>query len=605
MATGHWKRVSRIAADALEREGAARTQYLDRACGGDGALRAEVDRIVNAGVGFDTLLDGTGSRTSGLSVARATAVPGVAPALPASRRADRESSGGRLPAELIERSARRLGVLAQLYAAGFLLAYVIRELTVHGAGGSPYRQEAHTPGQVMVAVFVMLAVSLSALASRKSLAAPQMVNAGLVFEVIASLGIALASYSGTWEAEGAVWGVSWLCVWIVVFTMTIPAPPRAAAVAAFASAAMGPLAIVLWAGTRQFAFPPAHVLLAATAPNFVGAALAWFGSRHVYRIGLELSEAKRLGRYRLVAPLGRGGMGEVWIAEHDLLARPAALTLIRQDRAGAASPEAIARFEREAQSTAALSSPHTVRLYDFGLTEDGLFYYVMERLEGLDLESLVRRAGPLPPERAVHLLRQACDSLAEAHGLGLIHRDIKPSNLFACRQGLEHDFLKVLDFGIVKPQTEGSPAAENADGFLTIEGTPSFMAPEAAALGIANPRTDLYSLGCVGYWLLTGRPVVEGGPMAAVLWLQRGERPVPPSQLVGHPIPAELESAVLACLEKDPAGRPADMNAFAELLARVPGPAWDQEQARACWRWHETGEEASVAAADAVPGPER
>src|SRR5262249_23698430 len=185
---------------------------------------------------------------------------------------------------------------------------------------------------------------------------------GLAFEVVGSLGIALASYSGIWELGRADWGVSWLCVWIMMFPLLIPAPPRPAALAAFASACTGPLAIAVWAATRNFKWPATHVVLATTLPNFVCAALAWFGSQYIHRLGLELRAARRLGRYRLVAPLGGGGMGEVWVAEHDMLARPAALKLVRRDLASrdALRGATLELFEREAQTTAALSSPHTV-----------------------------------------------------------------------------------------------------------------------------------------------------------------------------------------------------------------------------------------------------
>jgi eukaryotic-like serine/threonine-protein kinase len=584
-----WRRVSRIAADAMELKGAARTTYLEHACGEDFALRAEVDRILSAHDGFDSLLDRTTSEVNPLplgpshgshsaSIHPSSVMRGLQPSTA-------PSEDARLPAELTERAARRLGTLAILFAAGFIVAYVVREVTVHGIGGAPYVQRIHTPGQVMTAFFALLAVGMAMIARNRSVGAPRLVSTGLVFEVVGSLGIGLVSYSGLWHTEGSVWGVSWLCVWIMMFPLVIPAPPGAAALAAFASAAMAPLAILVWAATRGFTFPPIESLLAATIPNFVVAALACLGAGHLYRVGRELYEAKRLGRYRLVAPLGRGGMGEVWIAEHDLLARPAALKLIRPAllAPGKASSEVVTGFEREAQSTAALSSPHTVRLYDFGLTEDGLFYYVMELLKGLDLDALVRRTGPVTPARAVHFLRQACSSLAEAHALGLVHRDIKPSNLFVCRQGLELDVLKVLDFGIVRPSTDriGTSAASGASE--AISGTPAFMAPESA-LGTANAGTDLYALGCVAYWLLTGHPVFEDDGPAESSPSHRGEIPTPPSLRMGRDMPAALDALIMACLEKDPARRPRSAELLDALLAAVPGPAWSQEQAREWWK---------------------
>ncbi len=587
-----WRQVSRVAADAMEREGAARAAYLDHACQDDAALRAEVERILRGHHGYDTLLDGTtrtlepgaiAPRRSATDAHGPSSAPIVSDATGRPRRASVFTA--RLPAELIERGARRLALLVVVYAVGFLVAYVVREVTVHGVGGTPYEQSTHTPGQVLVTTFMVVSLFVAAIAARRRMAPARVVRLGLVFEVVGSLGIALASYPSVWELGRAAWGVSWLCVWIMMFPLVIPSPPRSAAIAAFASACMGPLAIAVWSATRSFAWPSTQVVFATTVPNFVCAALAWFGSQHVYRIGLELRAARRLGRYRLVAPLGGGGMGEVWIAEHDMLARPAALKLVRRDllARGAGVAATVAHFEREAQTTAALTSPNTVRLYDFGLTDDEVFYYVMERLEGLDLERLVRQFGPVPSARTVHFLRQACASLAEAHEAGLVHRDIKPSNLFVCRQGLEVDFLKVLDFGIVAPHREAGAPSDTLTPSGMVVGTPDFMAPEAT-FGASEPRSDLYALGCVGYWLLTGHRVFESsGPLDAI-GRHRGERPAPPSRGTEHAVSAELDALILACLEKDPAQRPASAAALAARLADLPGPVWDQEQARAWWR---------------------
>jgi serine/threonine-protein kinase len=594
-----WRHVSQVAADALEREGAARTAYLDHACGGDSSLRLEVERILRGHHGHDALLDGMGGADEAGTIAPRRHDPGAddssAATTDAAGRTPRRSImpaafAVRLPAELLERGARRLALLVLVYAVGFLAAYLVREATVHGVGGTPYEQRTHTPGQLLVATFVLVSLLVSGIAARLPL--ERVVRLGLVFEVVGSLGIALASYPGVWELGHAAWGVSWLCVWIMMFPLVIPAPPRSAALAAFASASMGPLAIAVWSATRGFAWPPAHVVLATTVPNFVCAALAWYGSQYIHRIGLELRAARRLGRYRLVAPLGGGGMGEVWIAEHDMLARPAALKLVRRDLLdrSAASAPTLARFEREAQITAALTSPHTVRLYDFGLTDDDVFYYVMELLEGLDLDRMVRQFGPMPPARAVHFLRQACDSLAEAHDAGLIHRDVKPSNLFVCRQGLELDFVKVLDFGIAAPRPEpGSEMPGPRDPLgpgVEVLGTPAFMAPEAAR-GAAETRSDLYALGCVGYWLVTGRPVFESNDVTEAMERHRTERPKAPSRGTDHQVSSEFDSVILDCLEKDPARRPASASALASRLADLPASGWDQERARAWWREHQ------------------
>jgi serine/threonine-protein kinase len=240
-----------------------------------------------------------------------------------------------------------------------------------------------------------------------------------------------------------------------------------------------------------------------------------------------------------------------------------------------------------------------VALYDFGVTPEGAFYYAMELLDGLDLETLVRRFGPLPPERAIHLLIQACDSLAEAHATGLVHRDVKPANIFACHFGLKWDFVKVLDFGLVK-----SAASMSADDRLTSEGTiagtPAYMAPEAAVGGQAiDARVDIYGLGCVGYWLLTGERVFVGRTPGEVLLHHVRTPPLPPSERAGKPIPARLEALVLACLAKDPDDRPASADALAARLAECETAGdWNPDRARAWWEAIPEGTGGSAPKAD-------
>jgi serine/threonine-protein kinase len=246
------------------------------------------------------------------------------------------------------------------------------------------------------------------------------------------------------------------------------------------------------------------------------------------------------------------------------------------------------RFEREAQATAAMRSPHTIQLYDFGVADDGTFYYVMELLDGFDLDALVQRFGPLPAERAVHLLRQVCHSLAEAHASALIHRDLKPANVYVCRYGRDVDFVKVLDFGLVKARDDQHPAdlkltAENAVG-----GTPAFMAPEQA-LGDrpVTGRSDLYAVGCLAYWMLTGRLVFEGKSAMDTMVQHIQAVPLPPSQRTEVAVPAALEQLVLACLAKDPADRPASAEELRERLDAIPlAEAWTPTRAQRWWDTH-------------------
>jgi serine/threonine-protein kinase len=326
-------------------------------------------------------------------------------------------------------------------------------------------------------------------------------------------------------------------------------------------------------------------------PNYVCAVLAIVPSRILYRLGREIREARLLGSYRLIERLGEGGMGEVWLARHNLLARTAAIKLVRPEVLGELGSKetaaTLSRFEREAQATAALTSPYTIRLFDFGFTAEGTFYYAMEMLDGRDLETLVREFGPLPPARAVYLLRQICRSLAEAHTKGLVHRDVKPANIYVCRMGLEYDFVKVLDFGLVTLE-DPSQAETALTGDAEIVGTPAYMAPEVI-LGSTDVdrRADVYALGCVAYFLLTGERVFNARTRMQLLMQHVSNAPVPPSQRTTRwDISRELDDLVLACLEKDPDRRPADAGEVFERLSDLHIGRWNQHSARRWWESH-------------------
>jgi serine/threonine-protein kinase len=309
-----------------------------------------------------------------------------------------------------------------------------------------------------------------------------------------------------------------------------------------------------------------------------------------------VTRARELGSYRLVERLGAGGMGEVWKADHRLLARPAAIKLIRSsspgDAPGPVSDDMRRRFEREAQVIARLRSPHTVTLFDFGVAEDGAFYYVMELLEGLDADALVRRFGPAPAERVVWILRQICHSLSEAHACGLVHRDIKPANIFLCRYGEDHDFVKVLDFGIAKAATEPTTAETALTIANVIQGTPAFIAPEQALGGVeVDGRADIYSAGCVAYWLLTGDLVFTEQTAMKVLMAHAHSVPEPPSARTELPIPPELDALVLSCLAKERDDRPSSARCLLERLDGIPlERSWTAEHARDWWRTHLPGQ---------------
>ncbi len=301
-----------------------------------------------------------------------------------------------------------------------------------------------------------------------------------------------------------------------------------------------------------------------------------------------LEEGITLDRYRLVEKLGEGGMGEVWRAKHQLLARPAAVKLIRSEALVDVQrrESVLKRFQREAQVTANLQSPNTVKLYDFGVSETGSFYFVMELLSGIDLESMVKRFGELKAERVVMLLRQACRSLSEAHGAGLVHRDIKPANLFVCKLGRECDFIKVLDFGIVKPTVQTGETMLTTTGAVT--GTPAYMAPELFLdKGEVDGRADIYALGCVAFRMLTGRLVFESTNPLGVMLQHAKTLPEPPSRFAELSIPKSLDQLVLACLEKEPDDRPNSADELWRVLGQIEfDDPWTPERAEEWWLIH-------------------
>jgi eukaryotic-like serine/threonine-protein kinase len=293
-------------------------------------------------------------------------------------------------------------------------------------------------------------------------------------------------------------------------------------------------------------------------------------------------QVAELGQYRLLRKLGQGGMGAVYLATHAFLRRPTAIKVLRPDRSG---PEFVARFEREVQSTSELAHVNTVAIYDFGQTPEGLLYYAMEYLEGANLEQLVQRYGPLPPARVIYLIRQACGSLCEAHGRGLIHRDVKPANLFTCRRGGQSDVVKVLDFGLAKWYRQAAQVTEVA----TVVGTPEYMAPELfESADAASPQSDIYAVGAVAYYLLTGKRLFEESSLAALSTAHLSREPVPPSERLGRPIDATLEAVVMSCLAKRPEGRPAGAASLSWLLESSPeAHRWGPHEADAWWTEHE------------------
>jgi serine/threonine-protein kinase len=312
----------------------------------------------------------------------------------------------------------------------------------------------------------------------------------------------------------------------------------------------------------------------------LGAGVAICAAYAMNALRKDLHKAKRLGQYELNEKIGEGGMGAVYLAEHRLLKRPCALKLINPDLQS--NPVTLARFEREVQSAATLSHPNTIEIFDYGHTDDGTFYYVMEYLSGLSLADLVRKFGPLPAGRVVYIMRQVCKSLAEAHRLGMVHRDLKPPNIFIAILGGECDVAKVLDFGLVKTTT--SPESPQLTADFTVSGTPSFMSPEQAqGVRDIDGRADIYALGAILYFLLTGRPPFEKETPVALMIAHASEQVRPMSEL-GVEVPAELEAIVLKCLAKSPGDRFEDARDLATALGSCQCAAeWNDSRAEEWW----------------------
>ena len=508
----------------------------------------------------------------------------IAPRTPDARGSQHTTAG--LPDDVLNEHMRRLRLCAAVAMGLWTFGFVMDAWVRPGTVGAPF----------LVSTLVIEAVAIAGSALlfgylRFTTHCPRVqAHAGLVFMVLNAMAVGLLN---TWArplTDDALNELSWNTIVILCGAMLMPATPKQMLVAALLSASMDPLgiAIAAWRGREV---PSALHTFVLFLPSYACALAAVVPVTILHRLGRRLRHARDLGSYHLVRLLGRGGMGEVWFARHQLLARSAAVKLVRPEVLGAGSDAAAAvmlrRFEREAQATAALSSPHSIRLFDFGVTEDRTFYYVMELLAGRDLETMVREFGPLPADRAIYILRQVCHSLAEAHARGLVHRDVTPANIYLCRMGLDYDFVKVLDFGLVTFNDQRSVERTMMGVPHMTAGTPAFMAPELIVEGNVDARADVYSLGCVAYYLLTGQLVFEADAAMKMFLQHLQETPLPPSQRTELPVPSDVDALVLACLEKDPARRPQSAEAVLRLIdgIRVSG-RWSNEQARVWWQRH-------------------
>jgi len=438
-------------------------------------------------------------------------------------------------------------------------------------------------------------LTLGLLRRSRILTTVRALDVGLILQCVAGLFISIAENAVPRLDGEVVRGNSSVAVWIAIFALAVPASFGKALTAALATAAMGPLGLLSQIYFGNVRNSPGAVWVAFFSGNFLLAFGATILSRLIYRLGTQIKEARELSGYQLVRRIAHGGMGEVWLARHRLIGREAAIKLITLDVRGGNRPgwtdDLAQRFGREARAIASLHSPHTVSLYGYGFSEQGIPYYIMELLEGIDLEDLVNRFGPVGASRALSILLQACDSLAEAHAAGLTHRDIKPRNIMLCRLGVNCDVVKIVDFGLVTLRDNRMLQVNSGE----IAGTPSVLAPEVACGSEADARTDLYGLGCVAYLQLTSHLPFEHTTAIAMAWAHIEAAPVPPSARTQNEIPPALEQIVLACLAKDRGNRPQTARELANLLRCCETIPWTREDAEEWWRTHLTNRMLSMA----------
>ncbi len=498
----------------------------------------------------------------------------------------------RLPDDLLRQASRRVEIIALIGAALWVLGPALGHLALHIA-----RPEDPRPTQFQVLDVIALIGIVSSLGLfaylRTGERDPDLVmNLALTYMVAVAVDIGVMIHLDPIAAMPSATApvITWTGPVILMFAAIVPSTPSKMLLVGFLAASMDPLGMVIAQAAGKYHFGPLINVLVMHYPNYLLLGVAVVISHVVARLGHQVTKEREMGSYRLGKLLGRGGMGEVYLATHRMLARPAAIKLLRPEMLtagdGKTAQLAITRFKREAEAAARLRSPHTVELYDFGVTEDRTLYFVMELLDGMDLETLVQQYGPLHPARVIYILRQICESLEEAHASGMIHRDIKPANIHLGRLGLEYDFTKVLDFGLVKSVAGGTSEHSLATAAGLTPGTPAYMAPEMGDEDKVDGRADLYSLGCVGYYLLTGALVFEAASALQMYARHLQDVPAPPSTRSKVPLPPGLDQVILACLAKKPEDRPRTAAELARSLAAIKVEPWTQEQARQWWEQH-------------------
>lgn len=492
----------------------------------------------------------------------------------------------RLPPALVEKNAKRLCWIS-IVCAVMTVALLGMEGLLQPEFGPAFQLASI---QWTIVGIISLSLSFIAIQHFGILKKEALLDLGIVFQIAIAFAIAMFETTFPWNPNIPVLGHSGVAVWLALCGLLLPNAPLKSAIAALFSALAWPAAYYLNLHLHGFTPLPWNRLLIWVLPLLLVAVWMYILNLRLFAMQWKQAKAEDLGSYKLDYLIGKGGMGEVWRAKHTMLARDAAVKLIRGDvLAGASGRQETMirqRFEREAKATASLRSPHTVALYDFGRTSDNTYYYVMELLDGIDLQTIVDQYGPMHPGRVANIMLGVASSLNEAHRAGMIHRDIKPKNIVLAKQGLQYDFVKVLDFGLVKSKyMDADDQLMTMDGTAT--GTPAYLPPEIA-MGEKkiDGRADLYSLGCVAYFLLTGKLVFDEPTTTAMALAHVQKQPKRPSEL-GAKVPAGFENLIMQLLEKNPEDRIANAEVLHRMIRGLTEmPRWCEDAAMGWWHAH-------------------
>jgi serine/threonine-protein kinase len=498
-----------------------------------------------------------------------------------------------LSSSMLEAAVERLGKIG-LFGGGAFAVYLVWVLLLGGTNLGPVRSTAISVG----VTGVLLSLALFGVTRLKKVPARYVTDLGNIYLFAIALALGVLRHSQPSLPGDLLRQVSPVVIPILAFGALIPTVPGRALPVMLVAAAMDPLGLAVMSAHTHY---PASALPLVVLSPLLAALVAFQISKVVHRLTENIVKAREVGSYKLVERLGVGGMAEVWRANHRMLRRPAAVKLIRPkvliDHGPADSERLLRLFTREVRTTASLRSPHTIQVYDFGITREGAFYYVMELLDGLDLMTLVERFGPQPAERVASLMKQVCHSLREAHARNFVHRDVKPANILTCALGGDFDFVKVLDFGLVLDRHLTPEELEDEKQFV---GTPAVMAPEMLRFQApVDARADLYALGCVGYWLMTGKRVFEAQTRADMLVMHAHQKPKLPSSRINQPMHAGLEALVMQCLEKNPNKRPQTAQELSDALSALQfDKPWTDERAKLWWKQNRPEQQRATSALD-------